>query len=73
MNSNIILRINKNGKNIAKCELYNEDIGIWYSLKKKNIDNIYGDITQTDKGFIDVLDIDLSDWGLKCMIKYLIK
>ena len=59
MTSNIIIRINKNGKNIAECELFNEDIGIWYALKKENIDNIYGDITQTDKGFIDILDIDL--------------
>lgn len=56
----LIIRINnKEGKNIGKCDLYQQDIGIWYINKKQNINNIYGDIIQTKNGFTDVLDIDL--------------
>lgn len=56
------IRINdKNGNNIAECDLYHHDIGIWYTNHKSNILNIYGDIIQTETGFDDVLDIDIDN------------
>lgn len=58
----MIIRINdKNGKNIAECDLQHHDIGIWYTNHKSNILNIYGDIIQTETGFDDVLDIDIDN------------
>lgn len=54
------IRINdKNGNNIAKCDLHHHDIGIWYIKQKSNISNIYGDIIQTETGFDDIIDIDI--------------
>lgn len=56
------IRINdKNGNNIAECDLYHQDIGVWYTNHKSNILNIYGDIIQTETGFDDVLDIDIDN------------
>lgn len=56
------IRINdKNGNNIAECDLYHHDIGVWYTNHKSNILNIYGDIIQTETGFDDVLDIDVDN------------
>lgn len=36
-------------------------IGIWYTNQKSNISNVYGDIIQTEKGFDDVIDIDIDN------------
>lgn len=58
----MIIRINdKNGNNIAECDLLHHDIGIWYTNQKSNISNVYGDIIQTEKGFDDVIDIDIDN------------
>lgn len=58
----MIIRINdKNGNNIAECDLSHHDIGIWYTNQKSNISNVYGDIIQTEKGFDDVIDIDIDN------------
>lgn len=58
----MIIRINdKNGNNIAECDLSHHDIGIWYTHQKSNISNVYGDIIQTEKGFDDVIDIDIDN------------
>ena len=58
----MIIRINdKNGNNIAECDLYHHDIGIWNANSKSNILNIYGDIIQTETGFDDVIDIDIDN------------
>lgn len=58
----MIIRINdKNGNNIAECDLYHHDIGIWNANSKSNISNIYGDIIQTEQGFDDVIDIDIDN------------
>ena len=52
----MIIRINgKNGNNIAECDLYHHDIGIWNANSKSNILNIYGDIIQTETG-LHILD-----------------
>ena len=49
------IRINdKNGNNIAECDLHHHDIE-----QKSNISNIYGDIIQTETGFDDIIDIDI--------------
>lgn len=56
------IKINdKLGKKIAECELYHEDIGLFYTKNKSNIAGIYGEIEQTEQGFIDVIDIDIED------------
>lgn len=56
------IRINdKNGNNIAECELSHHDIGIWYTISKSNIENVYGDIEQGEQGFVDVIDIDVDN------------
>ena len=58
----MIIRINdKNGNNIAECDLYHHDIGIWNANSKSNISSIYGDIIQTETGFDDVIDIDIDN------------
>lgn len=58
----MIIRINdKNGNNIAECDLYHHDIGIWNVNSKSNIFSIYGDIIQTETGFDDVIDIDIDN------------
>ena len=58
----MIIRINdKNGNNIAECDLYHHDIGIWNANSKSNILNIYGDIIQTETGFDDIIDIDIDN------------
>ena len=58
----MIIRINdKNGNNIAECDLYHHDIGIWNANSKSNISSIYGDIIQTERGFDDVIDIDIDN------------
>lgn len=58
----MIIRINdKNGNNIAECELIQHDIGIWNTQYKKNIKKIYVDIAQNERGFTDVLDIDIEN------------
>ena len=58
----MIIRINdKNGNNIAECDLYHHDIGIWNVNSRFNISSIYGDIIQTEKGFDDVIDIDIDN------------
>lgn len=58
----MIIRINdKNGNNIAECDLYHHDIGIWNANSKSNIFSIYGDIIQTETGFDDVIDIDIDN------------
>lgn len=58
----MIIRINdKNGNNIAECDLYHHDIGIWNVNSKSNISSIYGDIIQTETGFDDVIDIDINN------------
>lgn len=58
----MIIRINdKNGDNIAECDLYHHDIGIWDMNSRFNISSIYGDIIQTEKGFDDVIDIDIDN------------
>ena len=58
----MIIRINdKNGNNIAECDLYHHDIGIWNVNSKSNISNVYGDIIQTETGFDDVIDIDIDN------------
>ena len=58
----MIIRINdKDGNNIAECELTHHDIGIWYTQEKNNIKNIYSDIKQTETGFDDIIDIDIED------------
>ena len=56
------IRINdKDGNNIAECELFHHDIGIWFTQNKKNVKKIWGDIEDGRFGFIDVLDIDIED------------
>ena len=58
----MIIRINdKNGNNIAECDLYHHDIRIWYANSKSNISSICGDIIQTEQGFDDVIDIDIDN------------
>ena len=58
----MIIRINdKNGNNIAECNLYHHDIGVWYTNEKKNIKNVFGDIIQKEYGFDDVIDIDIDN------------
>ena len=58
----MIIRINdKNGNNIAECDLYHHDIGIWNANSKSNISSIYGDIIQTETGFDDIIDIDIDN------------
>lgn len=58
----MIIRINdKNGNNIAECDLYHHDIGIWNANSKSNISSICGDIIQTEKGFDDVIDINIDN------------
>lgn len=58
----MIIRINdKNGNNIAECDLYHHDIGIWNANSKSNISSIHGDIIQTERGFDDVIDIDIDN------------
>lgn len=58
----MIIRINdKNGKNIAECDLQHHDMGVWYTNHKSNILNIDIDIIQTETGFDDILDIDIDN------------
>ena len=58
----MIIRINdKNGNKIAECDLYYQDIGIWYTNNKENILNIYSDIEQGESGFTNVIDIDVDN------------
>ena len=58
----MIIRINdKNGNNIAECDLHHHDIGIWNANSKSNISSIYGDIIQTERGFDDIIDIDIDN------------
>ena len=58
----MIIRINdRNGNNIAECDLYHHDIGIWNANSKSNISSIYGDIIQTETGFDDIIDIDIDN------------
>lgn len=58
----MIIRINdKNGNNIAECDLSHHDIGVWYTNQTSNISNVCGDIIQTERGFDDVIDIDIGN------------
>lgn len=68
----MIIRINdKNGNNIAECDLYKHDIGVWYTNHKSNILNIYGDIIQTETEFDDILDIDIDNLICPKEIEYI--
>lgn len=55
----MIIKINKDGKNIAKLEVTIDDYDNWYLVNKENIKNIYIDMAQGKNGFTECLDIDL--------------
>lgn len=60
----MIIKIkDKNGNNIAECDLQYEDIGIWNVCDKTNIKNISFDINEDrefESEYDNVIDITLS-------------
>lgn len=58
----MIIRINnKNGKNIAKCELWKDEYDNTLLRGSNNVKNVYSDLEQNEYGFEEVIDIDVDN------------
>ena len=55
----IIVRINKDGKEIAMCEIWKNEYDTMFTVRKNGIKSIYGDKEQGEQGFTDMIEIDL--------------
>lgn len=55
----MIIKINKDGKNVANLEIAIDDYDNYYLVDKNNIKNVYIDMAQGKNGFTECLDIDL--------------
>ena len=57
----MIIRINKDGQEIANCEIMMNEYGTMMVLQKEGIKALFHDKEQGKSGFTDMLEIDLED------------
>ena len=55
----MIVRIFKDGKEIAMCETYKNEYDVMFVERKNGIKAIYGDKEQGKRGFTDMIEIEL--------------